>query len=260
MVKRELELLRLRLIEFHVVHHCNLNCEGCSHFAPSAPKSIVLSSEIEKQVILASKKLAPEFVHILGGEPLLHPELEMLLPIFFKAFPSAKLKLVTNGILLNKKINKLLPSLKENNVVLSISIYKNTILDKDLLINKLNTLGVEYELWQQDTFIDFLDPFGKSDPIEARKNCSMEGYFNIRDDRLFPCPVSAWSDFGGAKLSLQDGVSLNANIKDLKTLLDGDRITSKCRFCRTSPRRVDHSIGTYIPAFIKGVKGISNGN
>jgi ABC-2 type transport system ATP-binding protein len=153
MVKRELELLRLRLIEFHVVHHCNLNCEGCSHFAPSAPKSIVLSSEIEKQVILASKKLAPEFVHILGGEPLLHPELEMLLPIFFKAFPSAKLKLVTNGILLNKKINKLLPSLKENNVVLSISIYKNTILDKDLLINKLNTLGVEYELWQPDCFL-----------------------------------------------------------------------------------------------------------
>jgi len=260
MVNGELELLRLRLIEFHVVHHCNLNCEGCSHFAPSAPKSIVLSSEIEKQVILASKKLAPEFVHILGGEPLLHPELEMLLPIFFKAFPSATLKLVTNGILLENRINKLNPSLKENNVVLSISVYKNTTLDIYQLLNILNTLKVKYELWQQDTFIDFLNPFGNSDPIEARKNCSMEGYFNIRDDRLFPCPVSAWSDFGGAELSLPDGVSLNANVEDLKTLLDRDRFTSKCRFCRTSPRRVDHSIGTCIPAFIKGVKGIANDN
>ncbi len=29
-------LIKLALLEVHVVHHCNLNCAGCAHYAPLA--------------------------------------------------------------------------------------------------------------------------------------------------------------------------------------------------------------------------------
>jgi molybdenum cofactor biosynthesis enzyme MoaA len=43
------------------------------------------------------------WILLMGGEPLLHPELERFFPAARTAFPSAKIKIVTNGILLSKK-------------------------------------------------------------------------------------------------------------------------------------------------------------
>ena len=232
--------LSLRLVEFHVAHHCNLTCSGCSHFSPPAPPSIIDVESIGRDVALAGRLLEPSFVHILGGEPLLHPALPELLPIFRRWFSRASIKFVTNGVLLPTCADRLLPVLAALNITLSVSIYPSTRSIVPRISQISMAAGVALDLWQQDTFLDFLNPAGDSDPIQARRHCSFEGACNIRDGRVFPCPISAWGDFGGLGFSPDDGIPLETPLENLKRILDCGRVTSACHNCAVHSKRIPH--------------------
>jgi hypothetical protein len=66
--------------------------------------------------------IIPE-IHILGGEPLLHPKLIELVVIARLYFPYAKLKIVTNGILILKQKDDFFECCQQNNVDIVISHY-----------------------------------------------------------------------------------------------------------------------------------------
>ena len=64
-------------VEILLSDHCNLNCQMCNHFSPIAvPKSLKLS-EFKKDIQKLSKltKGALGTLYLMGGEPLLNPEL-----------------------------------------------------------------------------------------------------------------------------------------------------------------------------------------
>ena len=239
----------LRLLEFHVADHCNLRCQGCSHFSPSSPRRSRSLGDVQREVDAASRGLDPEFVHILGGEPLLNPELKDLLPLFRRAFPAATIKVVTNGLLVLRQSAMLLPALAAQEIALAVSIYPGLIVDRVRISAACASTGVPVEYWEQDTFLDFLDAEGRSDPAEARRACPMGDALNIREDRLYPCPVTAWADLGGGSVVTDDGVPLTAPGQQLREVLSLNRTTSKCRHCRPKPPRVAHSQGNRSPFF-----------
>ena len=90
-MKQEKTKYELDLIEFHIVEHCNLNCKGCIHFTPLADKSCIKISDYKSDI----KKMAEitkgsvKTINILGGEPLLHPQLLKLLKIARQYFPKS---------------------------------------------------------------------------------------------------------------------------------------------------------------------------
>ena len=67
----------LDYIEININDHCNLNCKGCSHFAPLAPASFKNFNTFLKD-IKRLKQLIPHIfkIRIMGGEPFLNPELK----------------------------------------------------------------------------------------------------------------------------------------------------------------------------------------
>jgi GTP 3',8-cyclase len=236
------ETVFLRLVEFHVVHHCNLTCSGCSHFSPQAAKELLTVQQIGRDVELAAARLDPEYVHVLGGEPLLHPGLPEILPVFRTAFPRATIKVVTNGTLLERSPRPLLRALADLDIRLAVSVYPTTHLSQERIAALCAEHGIGVEIWEQSTFLDFLDLSGTSDAVAARAECPMDDACNVRDGYLFPCPVSAWADLGRLPWVQDDGVSLTAGADEIRAVLDRRRLTSCCRFCRVPPVRVPHQM------------------
>ena len=119
------------LLNLYVTGKCDLNCIGCNAFAPIADDYILdivsFESDCKRLANLAYGTVTgvgviPE-IHILGGEPLLHPKLKEIILIARNYFPAAKLKIVTNGILLLKCNEDFWECCQQNNVDIIISHY-----------------------------------------------------------------------------------------------------------------------------------------
>ena len=111
-------------LEYHIVDHCNLNCAGCSHFSPLAEPWFVKLEDFEKEwKEVADCGLKIKRIRILGGEPLLHPELGHMLEYVRGLFPDSDVNVVTNGILLKQKKEELLPIFIKNDISLTTSCY-----------------------------------------------------------------------------------------------------------------------------------------
>jgi organic radical activating enzyme len=117
---------KLRVI-LHVVDHCNLNCRGCCTFSPLAEKSCLSVKTIRRDCQNLIKVTEPNVeiaeVAIMGGEPLLHPQLP---EIFFEArkfFVNSLVFVVTNGLLLMEQPLKFWQSCKRNKIKIRITKY-----------------------------------------------------------------------------------------------------------------------------------------
>ena len=93
-------VLAIRNLEIHLAHSCNLACESCSHYSNQGHKGLLGLDEAGEWMAAWSGRLAPETFSLLGGEPAIHPRLADFVPLARAAWPSAKLRLVTNGFLL----------------------------------------------------------------------------------------------------------------------------------------------------------------
>jgi hypothetical protein len=236
--------LPIRLIEFHVAHHCNLTCANCAHFSPHATRQDISVSNLDPELAAAARSFVPQNIQILGGEPLLNNRLPELVPLFRHYFPEASINLITNGTLLLKVPIVLFQALHASGVGIVVSRYPSVQLDLRAIQQRCEEFGVSLQYWQQDTFVEFLDPSGTADPVAARANCPMEGCNNIRDGRIFPCPVAAWADLGGLPFNPADGLPLVSPIEQLRAILNHDRITSACRYCRVGAKFQPHKMVT----------------
>ena len=115
----------LPYLEFHASDHCNLNCRGCSHFSglvtkPTFPVLEIFTRDLEKlhKFIDDIKQ-----IRIMGGEPLLNPEVGEYVKLCRRLYPKTFLHVVTNGLLLQKMSDNFFDIVKSNNAVIDISVY-----------------------------------------------------------------------------------------------------------------------------------------
>ena len=93
----------MHIIEVHLTHHCNLNCASCTHYAPLYTDEYFkpldeYMKEIAQLAALYQRSLYQ--IRLLGGEPLLHPDIMSFCAATRYAFPYTSVEIVTNGILL----------------------------------------------------------------------------------------------------------------------------------------------------------------
>ena len=92
----------LNYFNVNLVEHCNLNCKYCDHFAPLAEEKYTDIKSLEKDLKRMSSLLNINSVGLMGGEPLLHPNLVEILKMSRAVLKNTKLTIFTNGILLPK--------------------------------------------------------------------------------------------------------------------------------------------------------------
>ena len=179
----------LMAAEIHLADYCNLNCKGCTHYSPIFER--VLPDT--KKRLADIKKLSDLFENVfvfslLGGEPLLNPQLEEYVTESRKALPKAELQLVTNGLLIPKLEEKVLGSLKQNKVTVVISEYQPTHKMMDAIKETLERFQIDYSIRKYDVKQTFYKPLSTLENSKYPRTCISPGCVNICDGKIARCP------------------------------------------------------------------------
>jgi hypothetical protein len=91
-------------LEIMAAHGCNLTCRSCTHASPVLrPKDIADPDETYRDLAQLARFYRPERVKLLGGEPLLHPDIVGLADAVRATGITEIVTVVTNGVLLPRQ-------------------------------------------------------------------------------------------------------------------------------------------------------------
>lgn len=223
-------------VETHLTNHCNLNCAHCTHYAPLADPWFKDINEYVKeiaQLAYVARNTLQE-IRLLGGEPLLHPQVADFVYITRQAFPFVRLEVVTNGILLPQMPESFFNVINECNASIYLSDYGLSENIKSTLENKVN----HYRIGEKDHFIKpGLDLHG-SDKADNFKQCfdAFESVcYNLRDGYLYHCPTEAYYDIFAKYFNITDypkeGLNIfEATAEDIKKYINAP--SEFCKYCR----------------------------
>lgn len=238
-------------LEIHAAEHCNLCCAGCTHFSPLA-KEEFCDIELTASAISKLMKIAGECcraVHIMGGEPLLNPDLLKLIErVRQVAGEKTPIELVTNGILLDKVQDAFWESCRRNHIIIRPTVYPIDV-DYQRLASIAYQNGVAFQTYSKPgetkTFKSFpLDLKGCQDCHKSFEKCVLASKFLLlKKGYLYICSISANIEHFNRYFNLnleqskQDRIDV-FQLKSLEELLE--KINNPipfCRYCNVSARR-----------------------
>src|SRR6185437_13110641 len=94
------------IVELEPLFACNLACEGCGKI--QHPHDILKQRMPVEQAVAAIEESGAPMVSIAGGEPLMHPQIEVIVEELIKR--KKYVYLCTNALLMQRKIDKFKPS------------------------------------------------------------------------------------------------------------------------------------------------------
>ncbi|TAA47917.1 radical SAM protein [Corallincola spongiicola] len=201
-----------RSLEAHIVDHCNLKCAECCSLSPMLPARCVTPAQVKADLEAALKVVAPTYLKLVGGEPLLHPQLMECIEV---ARPLANILSVTTNALLIEKMPDRFWQLLDG---LTISIYPKPKLPPTTLAfikRKAAEFDVELNLKEQSNFVQMTRwqaPATEDETRDVFAGCWLRERCHIVDQgRFYMCtrPPHFDSFNGGNTKYLDDGVVLD---------------------------------------------------
>lgn len=189
-----IERKKLRF-EVHLTDHCNLNCFGCFHFSPLASEWFLSLDDYRKDCQRLSE-LSDGFIEkieLLGGEPLLHPEISNVCIITRNAFPIGNINILTNALLIKKMDELFWEALRANNIGIVITRYPLN-LDYNEIKSFIENHGICIEFRgdtneKTQTKIP-LDLNGKQNIQDTFHRCHRPNRcIQLRDGKLWTCVI-----------------------------------------------------------------------
>lgn len=218
----------LAYLEFHVADHCNLNCKYCTHYSPLVKEPVFSDYERFASDLQQLKKYIPDIgiIRILGGEPLLNPNLGKFITLTRKLYPASIITVVTNGLLIKQMSSDLIKLMKEKMAFIHISLYpplgekiqeiKQFLYEREIpyTITEMNT-----EFSKTQTITPHSDENLFYSCFQASCNC-------LQDGKLAPCyapfTTKYFNEAFSQELPIDEGVDLyddTLTLADLKTRL-----------------------------------------
>lgn len=109
-------------VEVNAAWHCNIGCRSCSHGSPSMPRRFADPDQVEQDLCGLSRWLRLEHVRVLGGEPLLHPDVPTVLAAVRRTGITDTIRVLTNGLRLVEQPDEFWRAVDE----VHVSVYPNT--------------------------------------------------------------------------------------------------------------------------------------
>ena len=188
-------LFRYRKLTFevHLAEHCNLNCKGCDNYSPIAEKSFVDINELEREFLQmkAIFKNHLSGLKLLGGEPLLHPDIDNILILTRRIFPAEKIIIISNGLLLPKMSTEFYDICKRNDIRIMLTKYPINF-DYDGWIQKINGMGINCDTYSNEPLKTLyrkpLDLSGQQDKRKMYDLClNANRCVSLKDGKLYTC-------------------------------------------------------------------------
>jgi hypothetical protein len=93
--------LSVSAMEYNLTEHCNLSCYQCDHASPLVAKKFASLSDFARDMRALSQAVHLSELRLVGGEPLLHPELLEFMKATREIGIADAIKVYTNGVLLH---------------------------------------------------------------------------------------------------------------------------------------------------------------
>lgn len=190
--------IRTRLkFQVHLTEHCNLNCRGCYHFSPLAQEEYLslesYQADLQRLAVLFNGEM--EEILLLGGEPLLHPDIAAMIRTARRYFAVGKIKILSNGLCLFNMPDEFWLACRETGTELWLTKYPISI-DYD----KIEMTAAKWELrifWFNTEPVRTLghqplDLSGSQDYLENFENCYRANECIMLDHgKLYSCIIPA---------------------------------------------------------------------
>ena len=235
---------------FHITEHCNLNCASCNNFSPLAETEFIDVDEFTRDI----ERMGELFGHVcdrvrlLGGEPLLHPEIIRILETARRTFRTGAVRLLTNGTLLTRQSPEFWRACHDNRVTIAVTHYPIPI-DTAKIRELAAEYDVELECSEEAVSVFFVEPVNLKGDGDCRKNFALCGRANtcpiIRHGRLFTCTFAPNVHNFSRKFGVDIPVSEADSIDIYDENMSSDEIFRRliepipaCRFCDMNSRPV----------------------
>jgi len=193
----------LEYMIIHILDHCNLRCKGCDHFACIADEEFIPYETIHRDIERLAEIFHGDYIisiAVMGGEPLLHPDLNKILMDVRKYFPYAIIRLTTNGLLLLKQGEDFWKVCRECNVTIVNTKYPIN-LDFKAMQEKARGECVKYIFFEgsggdylKHSFKKIINLEGNSNPVDSFSRCHISNYGNmLLNGKFYGCPFSIQS-------------------------------------------------------------------
>ena len=234
------ERTELETMEIHVAEHCNLNCKNCSMFCGLVETcDFPCYQEFEEGI----KQLKNFFPHIkkfriIGGEPLLNPELDKYICLIRNVYPYTDIRLISNGILVTKMSDQLIQTIIDNDVTFIVTQYISLKHSIDEINRFLSKTGIRYIVTEAVLeFQKIYNELGDSDIDENFYRCHWKGSCaTMYGTKIATCYVPFVIHYFSDKFNLaieetgkidlmEEGLTAQEIIKRMHTPFD------MCRYC-----------------------------
>lgn len=135
--------LPIEHLEIMVINACQLSCHGCATFSDLRHSGYVPWDQGKEEILPWLERLDPECIGVMGGEPLMNPDLENWIRGLRKILPNTQIRIPTNGFLLEKNWH-LVDLLHDiGNTVLKISYHMESDQLKNISKKIINSYDLE---------------------------------------------------------------------------------------------------------------------
>jgi organic radical activating enzyme len=206
-----------RTCEVNIAEHCNLRCRSCTHLSPVLPKHFVDPGTLSADLTTLARSYHVNVVKILGGEPLLHPNLPDVLMAARESQVAEKLEIWTNGLLLPR----MEPRAWEAVDSIRISLYpgrslKQHQLDRCIDLAHRYNVPIRYKRYQ--AFQESFSEQGTDDPSLVKRiyaTCNEAHRWRchtVANGWFFKCPQSYFIPKGmslGQDATYRNGIKID---------------------------------------------------
>ena len=181
----------LSYFEVPVTDSCNLNCKGClfaSNLTQKTGGQHVSFGQLERDARRMSEIFYDiPWIRILGGEPLMHPDIIKIFRCYRKYFPDSEVDLCTNGLLIPKMTDEFWKTVREERISVHISGYKPVYNLLDKIDHILKDQNIPYAILKREEFIKYYTKDANNDMQRSFEKCIASGCHELYKGRLSTC-------------------------------------------------------------------------
>jgi MoaA/NifB/PqqE/SkfB family radical SAM enzyme len=240
-------------IDIPITEHCNLNCASCDHGSPLAEESFlniaVFEKDMKRLAELSEGKIG--IIRLLGGEPMLHPELLSFIKTTRMLFKNSRIDLVTNALLLEKQTDDFWKNCRENVICIVATRYPVHI-QWEKIEQKAKKEGVPFAFFNNNETVKscYHIPFdiaGTQDTVDSFMHCfHANNCRELVNGHIYTCSVAPhakhFNKYFEKNMMFSDRDSIDIyKANDMREILD---FLSKpipfCRYCNVNGRTFGH--------------------